>query len=216
MIPIGQQQISTLYAYINTECYIRKDKELEVSWPKQLVVTFSQSRDFPPISLLICETLSTSATLCLFGLVWGQPWSHVTSPHILTCPQWLWKEARWLTLKGLEVRSQAKWTQTENSQTAVKRYHSQWYQLANSRFLRYMHILTRSVISEKTKSWWWLSFSLEDFPPIPFAHMWDFVSMSTTGFVRVGERIVMESSDFTSLFSLLTVAQCKEARWLTL
>ena len=129
------------------------------------------SRDFPPISLLICETLSTSATLCLFGLVWGQPWSHVTSPHILTCPQWLWKEARWLTLKGLEVRSQAKWTQTENSQTAVKRYHSQWYQLANSRFLRYMHILTRSVISEKTKSWrfrdpnswWWLSLSPGDY-----------------------------------------------------
>ena len=71
----------------------------------------------------------------------------------------------------------AKWTQTENSQTAVKRYHSQWYQLANSRFLRYMHILTRSVISEKTKSWrfrdpnswWWLSPNPE---ALPLYHCW--------------------------------------------
>ena len=163
VIPIGQQQISTLYAYINTECYIRKDKELEVSWPKQLVVTFSQSRDFPPISLLICETLSTSATLCLFGLVWGQPWSHVTSPHILTCPQWLWKEARWLTLKGLEVRSQAKWTQTENSQTAVKRYHSQWYQIQ----------LISSIIFPMFKSFHW-SIMANYVPTVTviYLHLW--------------------------------------------
>ena len=31
VIPIGQTEISTLYAYINTECYIKKDEELEVS-----------------------------------------------------------------------------------------------------------------------------------------------------------------------------------------
>ena len=86
----------------------------------------------------------------------------------------------------------------------------------NCRFLRYMHT-TRSVISEKTKSWrfcvpnswWWLSLNPEDFPPIPFVHMWDFVYMDTTGFVRVGVRIAMESSDFTLHFNLLTVAQCK-------
>ena len=49
--------------------------------------------------------------------------------------------------------------------------------LANSRFLRYMHILTRSVISEKTKSWrfrdpnswWWLSPNPE---ALPLYHCW--------------------------------------------